>query len=93
MRKTTLLLTMLFLGLFGTVHAADDGIIQWFFGTSTAQMTALYTNGDATATYPYDSLETGDIYVVRDPSGFTMDFYTYDSDSAETEDEELQGEL
>jgi hypothetical protein len=88
MRKTTLLLTMLFLGLFGTVHAADDGIIQWFFGTSTAQMTALYTNGDATATYPYDSLETGDIYVVRDPSGFTMDFYTYDSDSAETEDED-----
>ena len=44
MRKTTLLLTMLFLGLFGTVHAADDGIIQWFFGTSTAQMTAYDTS-------------------------------------------------
>lgn len=35
MRKTTLLLTMLFLGLFGTVHAADDSIIQWFFGNGS----------------------------------------------------------
>ena len=87
MRKIVILFAT-FLTLAGSAFAADDNVIQWFFGTSTAHMTALYTNGDATATYPYDSLETGDIYVVRDPSGFTMDFYTYDSDSAETEDED-----